>query len=476
MLNNKWRKLKIKENNNNSLKDEDKNDEEEKKEIIIVNMDNISESDIEKEENEEIEKEEEEIEEKENKNETKSEKNFKNTNSKYLKVKPKPIINVDPSAVRITNYIVDNRTKLNCYNNDNYNIQNIINKYNPKMPNNYKNENINNDKKTYQINETSIIDEIKKKYQIKNKKENILSNNANTLNKYIPGSYSYRNNPPNKLNNTYTYHSKKNKANPLIGNNFRNQKSYYNYGPIYNYERTKEIKNHIISSTIPIKENNKENSERNINILSQYNSESRKTYYYSTMDNKNNSNPTKIINNQNFEIKSDIRKDYPNLYYFNDYKNNIGKIHKINNNSKTIQDKINKSRNEKISIIPRRNYSVERPNKLKKNEQIRRATFNLEKKLEMGYLDNSINNSKNNSIKNNRRNNSMIENNKNINEYNNSYSNSFLLNNYIKNGNSPRFSYEINNIDNLYQYYPSYNKSNGFSGNSSFAKLNYEYK
>jgi hypothetical protein len=106
MLNNKWRKLKIKENNNNSLKEEEKNDEKEKKEIIIVNMDNISESDIEKEENEEIEKEEE-IEEKENKNETKSEKNFKNTNSKYLKAKPKPIINVDPSAVRITNYKVD---------------------------------------------------------------------------------------------------------------------------------------------------------------------------------------------------------------------------------------------------------------------------------------------------------------------------------------------------------------------------------
>ena len=309
-------------------------------------------------------------------------------------------------------------------------------------------------------------------------KENTLSKNPKYINKYIPGSYSYRNNPPNKLNNTYTNRDqKKIKNNPFIGNNFRNQNTYYNYGPIYNYERTKEIKNQMITSAISHKEDNKDNSERNINILNQYNSEDRKTYYYSVMDKKNNNNPTKIINNPNIiNNKSDIRRDYPNLYYFNDYKsNNISKIHKNKNNSNTIPEN-NKSRNINIPINPKRNYSVERPNRLKKNEKIRRIAFNLDKKLEMDYLNNSINNSRNNSINNNRRNNSMIENNKKINEFDNSYSNSFLLNNYIKNGNSQRFSYEINDIDNFYQYYPSYNKSNGFSGNSCFAKLNYEYK
>ena len=62
---------------------------------------------------------------------------------------------------------------------------------------------------------------------------------------------------------------------------------------------------------------------------------------------------------------------------------------------------------------------------------------------------------------------------RNINEYNHNYSNSFLLNNYIKKTNE-RKDYEIKEIDNLFQYYPSYN-SNNFSGNSSFAKLNYVY-
>ena len=461
MLNNKWRKLKKNENDNNSLKEERKIEEVEKKEIIIVNMDNKSESDIEKDEIEKEQKEEE-----EKNNESKSEKNFKN---RYLKTKPKPIININPSSIQIRNYIVDIKRKTNYYDNNQNNIENIINKYNPKISNNYKNENINNDKKTYRRDETSNIDDIRNKYQ---KKNIILTNNSKPLNKYISGSYTYRNNPPNKLNNTYTYRDKRN--NPFIGSNFRNHNIYYNYGPIYNYERTKELKNQIISSIIPHKENNKDNSDNN--LLNQYNSEDRKTYYYSIVDKKNNNNPTKIINNPNIENKSDIRKDYPNLYYFNDYKNNISRIDKNHNNSNTIPENINKSRNNKIPINMRRNYSVERPNRLKKNEKIRKIAFNLEKKLEMDYSNNSINNSKNNSNKNIRRNNSMIENNKNINEFNKSYSNSFLLNNYIKNGNSQRFSYEINDIDNLYHYYPSYNKSNGFSGNSTFTKLNYEYK
>ena len=151
-------------------------------------------------------------------------------------------------------------------------------------------------------------------------------------------------------------------------------------------------------------------------------------------------------------------------------------INKIDQTIRTIPINKSKSRN-KIPISRRKIYSVERPNRLGNNEKTRRATLNFEQNI--NSLNSSINGENDNdnfkykSISTNRKNNSLFEN-KNFNEYNNnSYSNSFLLNNYMKKANDQQLSYEINNIENLYQYYPSYNKSNRFSGNSSFAKINY---
>ena len=126
MLSKKWRKLSVKENEQNSENEEEKKDEEvENKEIIIVNVDNASKSE---EEEEEIN------------NESKDEKDLK-VKSIHLKTKPKPIINVDPTSIQITNYRVENKPKLNRFNNDN--IDDIMNRYQNKLnePNDYQYEN-----------------------------------------------------------------------------------------------------------------------------------------------------------------------------------------------------------------------------------------------------------------------------------------------------------------------------------------------
>ena len=158
--------------------------------------------------------------------------------------------------------------------------------------------------------------------------------------------------------------------------------------------------------------------------------------------------PGKINNTNNNSSKSNIRRNYPNLYYFN---NNTNSYNKMDN------------RNQKNT---RKIYSVERPNRIRNNQQIKRI-INPE-----NYLDASINNRNKNKNLSYNKNNSMIDikNNKNFinNEYNNTYS-------LRKLNNNQQYSYIINDTDNLYQYYPSYNKTNGFSGNSSFSKLNYVY-
>ena len=462
----------MKENEKNSVDEEEENKEEiENKEIIIVNMDDISKSE------EEEEKEKEEKEEKEEIiDEYKKEEDFKK-NTKYLKTKPKPLINVDPNSIQFINYKVENKPKTNNYNLDNYNIEDIMNRYS----NNNIIENKYEDKyKTYQIYDTPSINEIRNKYQIKNIKQNFLQNDSQNSNsyRYIPGTY--RNKPSYNLNNNYNENNNKNNNNEnndnsIYLNKYRKQNTYYNYGPIYNYERKKDIKNQILSA------NNEENSnDIKYKVSNPYSSPTRRTYYMSPKDKY--VVPGKIINTTNDNTynanKSNIRRNYPNLYYFNSNENSI--INKTYNNNPN--EPINKSRNNKIQIDTRKVYSVERPNRVRNSQQIRqirRTTLNPEQKD--NYLDSSINNRNEKRNLSYNKNNSMFEINKNKdnnlinNEYNNSYSNSFLIRKLNNGNNQQTYSYVINDIDNLYQYYPSYNQSNGFSGNSTFSKLNYIY-
>ena len=421
MLSKKLRKLSIKEDEKNGAQEEDEinnNNEIKNQEIIIVNVDNKSESD------------EEEI-------------NIGSQSlheSKYLKTKPKPIFNVDPNSIQIYTYTIDTKPKSNySYESyDNNNIQNIMNKYNSNISN-YGNKNEN---KTYQIYDPSI-EEIKDKYQIKNIKRNILEKEVKPSYRYIPGTY--RNNLSYNLNNTFNVKKNINKH-FYIKNNKQN--NYFNYGPIYNYERAKEIKNYIISTNNENGINKKNISE--YKISNPYNTINNKTYYLSE---KEEDIPINQEKNNSIEVSSPlnktyIRKDYPNLYYFNYYK------------------KFSSLDNDKNEINNRKIYSVERPRRLRKNKEIRRNVYN------------SINNIENSKSCSYKKNNSMIGSRNNNNDiYDNnlcgdSHLNSFLLRNNNKKENVQN-SYIINDVENLYQYYPSYNKSNGFSGNSSFSKINY---
>ena len=433
MLSKKWKKLSINKNEIDSLKEEEKNDEEQNKEIIIINMGN----------NSDVEEEEEDI-------NNVSKENISKINLKYSRLKQKPIINVDPNSIGITNYIIENKPKSTYYHEKTSDIKDIMIKYSPKYINSYNSEK-NNQQKTYNLNKNVTIDEIKNKYQI-----NDINSRNKILNHSKPFEYTsntYRRNFSNNLNNIYT----DNYNNSFNLNNSKKENIYHNYGPIYNFERNKELKNQIISDINEYK------------ISNPY----KKTYYMTQKD--NSIEPTKILDETSIINKSDIKKDYPNLFFYNNYKNNI--TPNINKYS-TIQEKINNSRNNPNPVNKRKIYSVERTNRMKKNFDIRKATFNLDKKL--GYLNSSINTNdtyNDNTNKNQRRNNSMINlknDNRIINEYNHNYSNKYLLNNYIKNSNKPK-NYEIRDIDNLFQYYPSYNKANNFSGHSSYANLNYIY-
>ena len=427
MLAKKWKQLPLNKNEIDSL-EEEKNDEVKNEEIIIINMGNDSDSEPEnKEDINELER------------QSHYENNSKN-NLKYSKIKPQPLIYVDPNSLDMTNYIVEKKPKPYYYNKDLYDIEDIINKYSPKYSKDY-NSKKKNQEKTYQINMVTNIDEAKNKFKIND-----------IINSYINNKHISRTERNNFSNNNSFYLKNSQKEN-----------TYYNYGPIYGYERNKELKNQIISDINEYKTLNPYNTLQN-----------RKTYYMSPED--NNIKPTKISNESTLINKSDIRKEYPNLYFFNDYKNNI--IKKINKNN-TIPTKNNNSTNINSTFKIKKFYSVERPNTKKKNEDIRSATFNLEKKLD--YLNSSINrkdkDNNNDNKSNKRKNNSMIDlknDDRIINEYNHNYSNSFLLNNYIKKANEPK-DYEIKEIDNLLQHYPSYSKSNNFSGYSSFTKLNYVY-
>ena len=420
MLSKKLRKLSLREEEKNESKEDNDNknkDEIGNEEIIIVNMENKSES----EEEGEI---------------------IQESKSKYLKTKPQPILNVDPNSIQIINYIIDTKPNSND-SSDNYNIQNIMNKYNSKILNyDYKYED-----KTYQINDNPRIEEIKDKYQIKDIKKNLLEKEVKPTFRYIPGTY--RNNHINNLNNTFN--EKNNITKPFYEKN-KKQNIYFNYGPIYNYERTKEVKNQIISS-------GDENGINQINISeykisNPYNTRNNRTYYFSQK--RKNISTDKLINdskdNSSSLNKTDIRKDYPNLYYFNYYQD----FNSVNNNKKELH-------NRKV-------YSVEKPNRLRKTPEIKKS--NLGKKIDRpshSFINNDDNKSTSYRI-----NNSMIDRtNDNNNLNNNGYPNAISLRNYNKNINDIQYSYVINDVDNLFQYYPSYNKSNGFSGNTSLSKINY---
>ena len=213
MLSKKWKKLSLNKNEIDSLEEEEKNGGEMKnKEIIIINMGNDSDSEPEnKEDINELER------------QSHYEINSKN-NLKYSKMKPPPLIYVDPNSLDMTNYIVEKKPKPYYYNNDLYNIEDIINKYSPKYSKDYNSQKKNKEK-TYQINKDINIDEIKDKFKI----NDIINRNIN--NKHI--SRTERNNFSN--NNSFYL------------NNSQKENAYYNFGPIYGYERNKELKNQIIS-------------------------------------------------------------------------------------------------------------------------------------------------------------------------------------------------------------------------------------
>ena len=420
MLAKKWRKLSLNKDKNNSLKEENNDEEVENKEIIIVDIDNDK-SQLEKEE--------------ENNNESKEEKQLK---SIYLQKRPQPIIRVDPNSIQITNYKVETSIEPNSSYND-YNIEEIKKRYIPRISYDYNFNNKYEENKTCRINNTPSLDEIKNKYEIKNLKDNIISKDSK-YKKYIPGTY--RNSSNYNLNNTFS----------TFENNIKKQNIYYNYGPIYNYERTKELKNQTI--------NGKDNESIEYKISNPYNEQ--KTYYRSpkNTDTVPNKIITNKIKNDSFIInKYNLRKDYPNLYYLNN-NNNI--------NNEDNDTSINNPKNI------RKFYSVERPNRLRNDERNKRIFYPGKDNFNSSF--NNLNNNKNNKSFINERNNSMIDmktykNGGNYN-YSNSYSNSFLLNNYK---NNQKLSYVINDTDNLYQYYPSFNKLNNFSGKSFFTKLNYVY-
>ena len=369
MLSKKWHKLSEKEEE--SLKEEKNNeDKEDYNEIIIINMSDDS---------SENEKEKEDI------NEDKR-KNLK-INSIKLKSKPKAILNVDPNSIKITEYYIENNIE------ENYDdkLKEVINKYSHNMSNKYQDNNI-----------IPNINEIKNKYQI-NKMENTLSKENNYLSKYIPGMNNI------SYNINYLNKSKNNK--------------YYNYGPIYNYERKKD-------KISKLKEEEKE--IKNSNTIE---------YKISNpYDNIAKENFILPINNQlSFSSRAEIRKNYPNLYYFNNIlKNNILDplyLHQYSNNNQ----------NKRVDL------SSQRSNRKGSNQYIK----NL----------NLINENPDLKFSNKEENKYFIKRNNSINEINkmNSYNisddkhNSYL---FKKNNDYNReYSYIINDTENLFQYYQPYNNS-----------------
>ena len=369
MLSKKWHKLSEKEEE--SLKEEKNNeDKEDYNEIIIINMSDDS---------SENEKEKEDI------NEDKS-KNLK-INSIKLKSKPKAILNVDPNSIKITEYYIENNIE------ENYDdkLKEVINKYSRNMSNKYQDNNI-----------IPNINEIKNKYQI-NKMENTLSKENNYLSKYIPGMNNI------SYNINYLNKSKNNK--------------YYNYGPIYNYERKKD-------KISKLKEEEKE--IKNSNTIE---------YKISNpYDNIAKENFILPINNQlSFSSRAEIRKNYPNLYYFNNIlKNDILDplyLHQYSNNNQ----------NKRVDL------SSQRSNRKGSNQYIK----NL----------NLINENPDLKFSNKEENKYFIKRNNSINEINkmNSYNisddkhNSYL---FKKNNDYNReYSYIINDTENLFQYYQPYNNS-----------------
>ena len=303
MLSKKWHKLF--EKDEESLKEEKNNEEKEDyNEVIIINMNDDS---------SEFEKEKEDI------NEEDKSKNLK-MNSIKLKSKPKAILNVDPNSITITDYYIEN------YIEQNYDdkLKDVINKYSYKMSNKYQDNNI-----------IPNINEIKNKYQI-NKMENTLYKENDYLSKYIPGM------------NNISYL-----------NNIKNNK-YYNYGPIYNYERKKE----------KLKEEEKE--RKDINAIE---------YKISNpYDNNRKENFILPINNQlSFINKAEIRNNYPNLFYFNNiFKNDIldplylDQYSNNNQNIKNIRVDLSAKRSNRKGnnqYIKHSNFINESPNLLFSNKE-----------------------------------------------------------------------------------------------------------
>ena len=452
MLTKKWHKLSIKEEENNTLKEEENKNEKEKenKEIIIVYINDIN-------SNKEIEEKEKELEEEKK--------------EKKLKIKPKPILKVDLNSIKIIQYKIENKEIPNNKNknNHNYDISKIMNRYNSKK-NNYKNDDYKKDdkykinKNKYQIYETSNINEIKNKYIINDK-------DSLPISKYIPGSY--RNSFNYNLNNGNNTYNEKNKNE----NEDIRQNTYYNYGPIYNYER-KKYKNENISDKNDKNEKDKKVSDiLRYKISNPYNN--KKTYYISPKnkfiipdeilnDTNNTSDNNNTYKDSFISKKEEIKKNYPNLFFNKNDNNSLRNINNISENN-NLKNDLN------IKNI-RKNFTVERQNRKRNYVQITRAIFSNERRID--NLD-SFNDNLDNKNKYIKKNNSMalINNyykNNDFNFNNNNYFNSLLIKNPNYDNNS-QYSYIINDSDNIYQYYPSYNKSNGFSGNSTFSKLNFLY-
>jgi len=352
MLNKKWHKFS--EKNEDTLK-EDNKEKEDYNEVIIINMND---------DNSESEKEKEDI------NEDKS----KNLiiNSIKLKAKPKAILNVDPNSIKITEYYIENN--IGKINNDK--LKDVINKYSYKMSNNYQFNNI-----------IPEINEIKNKYQI-NKLENTLSKENNYLSKYIPGM------------NNISYNSNYNK--------------YYNYGPIYYYERKKD-------KISKLKEEEKEIKNSNTieyKILNPYDNNTKENFF--------------IYNHLSFTDRTEIRKNYPNLNYFN----NILK----NNNLEPFY--LHQNSNKRVDL------SSQRSNRKGNEQYIKNSNFINE------IPDLKFNNKEENKY--------FIKRNNSINKINKI--NSYNISDYNKKNNdyNREYSYIINDTGNLYQYYQPYNNSKNY--------------
>jgi hypothetical protein len=359
----------------------------------------------------------------------------------------------------MTKYKVENIIKPS-YSYKNKFIEEIKKKYNQRKSKDENSKKMCSLKKTYQVfNNKHYLDESKNNYENKDFKEKILFKET-IPHKYTSGLYR---------NNSY-YNLKKPPESNI-------KKHYYNYGPIYSYERSKELK---IQNISPIKskkekenekENGKEENEVSIYKISNPYKE-QKTY---CMQTKNiYSKPTN--NNTQIDLmtlnKSNLNREHSDIYY------NKNEENKENN------DYINVDNNN-ISINGvknlKKNMSVERPNLSRnKTNHIKKLFF-----AESENLNSSLNNISNNTyINNNNNNNSLINrrnystldvrnNNNDINYnnniyYRNSYSNSFLLNNYKKHQ-------KVSYTDKLSQYSAPVIKTNDFSENSFFKKLNYVY-